>query len=132
MRVEAKLAEMGLALPAEMRVPEGFRVTWRQVRVVGTRGTIAGHGPRQADGTFFGPGVKVGRDLTVELQLGLSLLAGCSQHPLCDRATGGVGPSSRRSAFLGVASRCVRALQSEEGGPAVNRRRALTPFGVQS
>jgi YjgF/chorismate_mutase-like, putative endoribonuclease len=66
MRVEAKLAEMGLALPAAMRVPEGFRVTWRQVRVAGTRAIIAGHGPRQADGTFFGPGGKVGRELTVE------------------------------------------------------------------
>lgn len=66
MRVETKLAEMGLALPAEMRVPEGFRVSWRQVRVVGTRAIIAGHGPRQTDGTFFGPGGKVGSDLTIE------------------------------------------------------------------
>lgn len=66
MRVEAKLAEMGLLLPAQMRVPEGFRVTWRQVRVVGTRAIIAGHGPRLADGTFAGPGGKVGRDLTLE------------------------------------------------------------------
>jgi hypothetical protein len=57
---------MGLVLPAEMWVPEGFRVSWRQVRVVGTRAIIAGHGPRQADGRFFGPGGKVGSDLTVE------------------------------------------------------------------
>ena len=66
MRVEAKLAEMGLALPAEMWVPEGFRVMWRQVRVVGNRAIIAGHGPRLPDGTFAGPGGKVGRDLTLE------------------------------------------------------------------
>ena len=66
MRVEAKLQEMGLALPAEMWVPPGFRVNWRQIRVIGTRAIIAGHGPRKADGTFAGPGGKVGLDLTVE------------------------------------------------------------------
>ena len=66
MRVEARLAEMGLALPAPMRVPEGFRVKWRQVRVLGNRAIIAGHGPRLEDGTFGGPGGKVGRDLTLE------------------------------------------------------------------
>ncbi len=66
MRVEKKLEQMGLALPSEMRVPVGFRITWRQVRVVGTRAIIAGHGPRAADGTFFGPAGKVGRELTVE------------------------------------------------------------------
>jgi hypothetical protein len=66
MRIEAKLVEMGLALPAPMRVPEGFTVKWRQVRVSGNRAIIAGHGPRQQDGTFAGPGGKVGRDLTLE------------------------------------------------------------------
>ena len=66
MRIEAKLAEMGLALPAQMRVPQGFQVKWRQVRVVGSRAILAGHGPRLEDGTFAGPGGKVGRDLTVE------------------------------------------------------------------
>ena len=66
MRVEARLTEMGLVLPAEMQVPLGFRVTWRQVRVVGSRAIIAGHGPRLTDGTFAGPGGKVGRDLTLE------------------------------------------------------------------
>ena len=67
MRIEAKLAEMGLALPAPMQVPEGFRVKWRQVRVSGDRAIIAGHGPRLVDGTFGpGPGGKVGRDLTLE------------------------------------------------------------------
>jgi len=42
-RVEKKLAEMGLVLPGPMRVPEGFKLKWRQVREVGTRAIIAGH-----------------------------------------------------------------------------------------
>jgi len=66
MLVEAKLKEMGLELPAPLRAPEGFRVMWRQARVVGTRVIIAGHAPRLADGTYPGPFGKVGSDLTVE------------------------------------------------------------------
>lgn len=66
MRVEAKLAQMGLALPAAMKPPPGFSVAWRQVRVMGTRAIIAGHGPRSADGTFAGPPGKVGSALTLD------------------------------------------------------------------
>lgn len=66
MRIEAKLASMGLALAAEMRVPPGFKIKWRQVRVIGTRAVIAGHGPRATDGGFAGKPGKVGRDLTIE------------------------------------------------------------------
>jgi hypothetical protein len=66
MHVEKKLAALGLVLPAEMRTPPGFRAAWRQVRVHGTRAIIAGHGPRLPDGSFAGPGGKIGSDLTVE------------------------------------------------------------------
>ena len=57
---------MDLALPAEMRVPPGFQIKWRQVRVIGTRAVIAGHGPRRADGGLAGKPGKVGSDLTIE------------------------------------------------------------------
>jgi hypothetical protein len=66
MNVEQKLKAMGLALPAEMKLPPNLRVSWRQVRVVGSRAIIAGHGPRAADGTPFGKPGKVGRDLSIE------------------------------------------------------------------
>jgi YjgF/chorismate_mutase-like putative endoribonuclease len=66
MRVEEKLAAMGLVLPAEMRAPPGLKIMWRQVRVAGSRAIIAGHGPRAADGMPFGKPGKVGLDLTVE------------------------------------------------------------------
>ena len=66
MRVEAKLADMGLVLPAEMRAPPGFRISWRQVRVIGNRAIIAGHGPRLSNGEFAGPAGKVGAELTLE------------------------------------------------------------------
>jgi hypothetical protein len=66
MSVEEKLKSMGLALPAEMKFPPSLRVSWRQVRVVGSRAIIAGHGPRAVDGTPFGKPGKVGRDLSIE------------------------------------------------------------------
>jgi YjgF/chorismate_mutase-like, putative endoribonuclease len=66
MKIEAKLHEMGLTLPVAMKVPPGFHVKWRQARIFGTRAIIAGHGPRQADGTFTGKTGNVGRDLTIE------------------------------------------------------------------
>jgi enamine deaminase RidA (YjgF/YER057c/UK114 family) len=65
MRIEAKLAEMGLVLPAPMQGPPGFRIAWSQVRVIGDRAIIAGHGPRLPDGSFAGPPGKVGSDLTL-------------------------------------------------------------------
>lgn len=65
MHVEAKLAELGLELPAPMRLPEGFSPLWRQVRVIGNRAVIAGHGPRQVDGTPPAGG-KIGADLSPE------------------------------------------------------------------
>ena len=65
MHVEAKLAELGLQLPEPMRLPEGVRPLWRQVTVIGTRAVIAGHGPRQLDGTPPAGG-KVGADVTPE------------------------------------------------------------------
>ncbi len=66
MSIEARLAEMGLDLPADLVLPPGVRMLWRQVRVVGTRAIIAGHGPRNLDGTPAGPGGQLGADLTVE------------------------------------------------------------------
>ena len=66
MSVEEKLKAMGLALPAEMKFPPNLRISWRQVRVVGSRAIIAGHGPRAVDGTPFGKPGKLGRDLSIE------------------------------------------------------------------
>lgn len=52
MRIEAKLAEMGLVLPAAMKAPPELRITWRQIRVIGNRAIVAGHGPRLPNGEF--------------------------------------------------------------------------------
>ena len=66
MQVEARLKELGLELPNEMRTPPGFIAKWTQVRIIGSRAIIAGHGPRLIDGTFAPPSGKVGSELTLE------------------------------------------------------------------
>lgn len=66
MQIERKLADAALVLPEPMWLPDGAVAMWRQVRVIGDRAVIAGHGPRAADGTPGSPPGKVGSDFTVE------------------------------------------------------------------
>jgi hypothetical protein len=76
MTIESKLVEMGLELPAPMKFPPNLRISWRQVRVIGSRAVIAGHGPRAADGSPYGKPGKVGRDLTAEEAYGAAKATG--------------------------------------------------------
>lgn len=66
MRIEKRLAELGLTLPEPTRIPEGVRLPFSLVRVVGKRASISGHGPTLPDGSIAGPFGKVGRDLSLE------------------------------------------------------------------
>lgn len=66
MRIEARLAAMGLVLPPPVRPPGGARLPFRPVRVVGERALVSGHGPQNADGTVAGPFGKVGAEVSVE------------------------------------------------------------------
>ncbi|GAA4410144.1 RidA family protein [Quisquiliibacterium transsilvanicum] len=65
-QVEARLAALGLALPAPLKAPPGVVLPFRFVRVTGARAFIAGHGPSEQDGSLAGPLGKVGRELSVE------------------------------------------------------------------
>ena len=65
-QIEARLAALGLALPAPLKAPPGVVLPFRFVRVTGTRAFIAGHGPSEQDGSLAGPLGKVGRELSVE------------------------------------------------------------------
>jgi enamine deaminase RidA (YjgF/YER057c/UK114 family) len=66
MRVEAKLAELGLVLPEPARVPPGVNLPFPWVRLRGNRLFVSGHGPQLPDGELAGPFGKVGADVTVE------------------------------------------------------------------
>src|SRR5438067_1654276 len=66
MRVEARLAELGLALPEPVRPPAGIRLPFSPVRVHGKRAFVAGHGPTNPDGSLAGPFGKVPSEVTIE------------------------------------------------------------------
>ncbi|MCL4395300.1 MAG: RidA family protein [Chloroflexi bacterium] len=65
-KIEAKLDELGLILPAKMQAPSGMRLPFAPVRVRGNRAFVAGHGPLNPDGSVAPPFGKVGADVTVE------------------------------------------------------------------
>ena len=65
-RIEAKLAEMGETLPAELSLPPGVVLPFPWVNVRGARCIISGHGPQEADGRLAGPFGQVGAAVSVE------------------------------------------------------------------
>jgi enamine deaminase RidA (YjgF/YER057c/UK114 family) len=64
--IEAKLAALGLQLPAPIQLPPGVKFPFQFVRVSGARAFVSGHGPQNPDGSIATPLGKLGRELTVE------------------------------------------------------------------
>lgn len=64
--VEARIAALGLVLPAPMTPPRDMRLPFRAVHVVGERAFVSGAGPLAPDGSLARPLGKVGRELTDE------------------------------------------------------------------
>jgi hypothetical protein len=54
-RVEQRLAERGLVLPPEPKLPPGVTIPFHWVRVRGQRAFLSGHGALSPDGTPLGP-----------------------------------------------------------------------------
>lgn len=65
-RIDARLAELGIALPRPTRSPPQARLPFAFVHVVGDRVLISGHGPTDAQGRLAGPFGKVGKEVTPE------------------------------------------------------------------
>jgi len=65
-RIEYKLAELGLLLPEQLRLPPGVFLPFPWVRVHGNRAYVSGHGPLNSDGTLAGPFGKIDADVTPE------------------------------------------------------------------
>lgn len=63
-RIDARLAELGLALPPPVAVPEGLALPFPWVCVRGGRAFVSGHGPQRADGSLAGPFGRVGAEVT--------------------------------------------------------------------
>ena len=86
--IEARLAELGLVLPAPMVPPPGVRLPFQFVRIAGNRAYISGHGPQNANGSIATPLGKVGRELTVEQGYDAARLAALSILGSLKRALG--------------------------------------------
>lgn len=65
MRIEARLAELGLTLPPQLTMP-GVNLPFDSVRVLGDRAVVSGHGAQGPDGHLVGPFGKVGAEVSVE------------------------------------------------------------------
>jgi enamine deaminase RidA (YjgF/YER057c/UK114 family) len=60
MKIEARLAELGLVLPEPLKLPSGMKLPFPWVRVQGNRAYVSGHGPQNPDGSLAEPLGKVG------------------------------------------------------------------------
>ena len=65
-RIEARLAELGLELPDDPKLPPAITIPFEWVRVRGSRVFVSGHGPLAPDGTPAGPFGKVPGDVPLE------------------------------------------------------------------
>jgi enamine deaminase RidA (YjgF/YER057c/UK114 family) len=66
MRIEGKLDDLGLTLPAPMQAPPGLELPFAWVRTRGKRAYISGHIPQNPDGSIAHPLGKVGAEVTPE------------------------------------------------------------------
>jgi enamine deaminase RidA (YjgF/YER057c/UK114 family) len=66
MRIEQRLAELGLELPAPMPSPPGVELPFPWVRLWPGRAFVSGHGPLRPDGSLTATLGKVGADVTEE------------------------------------------------------------------
>jgi enamine deaminase RidA (YjgF/YER057c/UK114 family) len=65
-KIEKRLSELGLTLPAALQLPPGVTLPFPWVRVVGVRALVSGHGPTNGDGSLAPPFGKVGSDVSTE------------------------------------------------------------------
>ncbi len=66
MRIEAKLDELGLVLPAEMKVPPGTAVPPLWIRIRNSIAYVSEQSARNPDGTAAGPFGKVPSEVSVD------------------------------------------------------------------
>jgi enamine deaminase RidA (YjgF/YER057c/UK114 family) len=87
-KIEARLAALGLVLPPAFAPLPGVILPFVNVRLIGNRGIIAGHGPQSPDGPLAQPLGKVGRELTREQGYAAAKLTALSMLGTLKRALG--------------------------------------------
>jgi enamine deaminase RidA (YjgF/YER057c/UK114 family) len=110
--VERRLAELGLSLPAPLRLPPGVLLPFPWVRVAGSRALISGHGPTNADGSLAKPLGKVGREVTLEQAQHAARLTGLAI----------LGSLARELGDLDRIARWTRVFGMVNSAPGFNRQ----------
>ena len=88
MKIEERLANIGLQLPPPIKAQAGVKLPFSFVRVYDGRAYISGHGPQNDDGSLAGPFGKVGGELTVEQGYEAAKLVGLSMLGSLQRELG--------------------------------------------
>jgi enamine deaminase RidA (YjgF/YER057c/UK114 family) len=86
--IESRLTALGLVLPPAFAPPPGVVLPFVNVRLIGHRAVIAGHGPQSPEGPLARPLGKVGRELTVEQGYAAARLTALSMLGSLRRALG--------------------------------------------
>jgi enamine deaminase RidA (YjgF/YER057c/UK114 family) len=98
-RIEAKLADLGLTIPAPFQVPAHLEFPFTWVRVRGNRAFISGHIALNSDGSIAGPMGKVGAEVSPEEGYASARLVALAHLGSLKRA---LGDLDRVSAWLRV------------------------------
>ncbi|MDE2226311.1 MAG: RidA family protein [Xanthomonadaceae bacterium] len=114
-RIEARLVELRLVLPPEVKPPAGVVLPFRFVRMLDNRALVSGHSPQAADGSVAGPFGKVGRELTVEQGYAAARLTALSM----------LGSLRRELGDLDRVKRWVRVFGMVNSAPGFNRQPAV-------
>jgi enamine deaminase RidA (YjgF/YER057c/UK114 family) len=86
--IESRLTALGLVLPPAFAPPPGVVLPFVNVRLIGKRAVIAGHGPQSPEGPLARPLGKVGRELTIEQGYAAARLTALSMLGSLQRALG--------------------------------------------
>jgi enamine deaminase RidA (YjgF/YER057c/UK114 family) len=86
--IESRLNALGLVLPPAFAPPPGVVLPYVNVRLIGSRAAIAGHGPQSPEGPLAKPFGKVGSELTPEQGYSAAKLTALSMLGSLKRALG--------------------------------------------
>ena len=65
-RIEKRIEELGLVLPAPLQLPPALNVPLVMIKVLGKRVIVSGHGAQEDDGSISQPLGQVGKDVSIE------------------------------------------------------------------
>ena len=114
-KIDDRLTELGVVLPAPLELPPGASLPFPWVRVAGERALISGHGPTNADGSLAQPLGKVGCEVTLEQARAAARLTGLAI----------LGSLKRQLGDLDRIAAWVRVFGMVNSAPGFNRQPAV-------